>query len=188
MRKLPHWTLTQKRPSIYDTESATAVEQTAKVYGAMQELIDEYNDFVDKLNAEIEAFETSTNQDIECFKTTMTELQTNFIECIDTKIAKQDKEIADAVSFMKDNLGQYVVQVIDEMKTNGELSEAIMNAFNNMELRVSAIETKLGYVYSPENEELNLMITAGDVAVYNDMLNVYNIDKDNEELEIGGLS
>lgn len=188
MRKLPHWTLTQKRPAIYDTESATAVEQTAKIYGAMNELIDEYNAFVDNLNAEIEAFETSTNQDIECFKTSMTELQTNFIECVDTKIAKQDKEIADAVSFMKDNLSQYVIQVIDEMKANGELSEAIMNAFNNMELRVSAIETKLGYVYNPDTEELDLLLTAGDVAVYNDMLNVYNIDRENEELEIGGLA
>lgn len=188
MRKLPHWTLTQKRPSIYDTESATVVEQTAKLYGAMQELIDEYNAFVDKTNEEIEAFETSTNQDIECFKTNMTKIQNDFIACVDTKIAKQDKEIDDAVSFMKDNLSQYVVQVIDEMKTNGELSDAIMNAFNNMELRVSAIETKLGYVYVPENEELNLMITSGDVAVYNDMLNTYNLDRENEELEIGGLS
>ena len=188
MRQLPHWTLTQKRPALYDTESATAVEQTAKVYGAMNELIDEYNTFVDNVNAEIERFETDTNQNFECFTTNITKIQSDFMECVNTKIAKQDNVIADAVSFMKDNLGQYVQQVIDEMKTNGELSDAIMNAFNNMELRVSAIETKLGYVYSPENEELNLMITAGDVAVYNDMLNSYNIDRENEELEIGGLS
>lgn len=43
IKKLPHWVVNDNRPAFYDTESATAIEQTAKLYGAMSEVIDEVN-------------------------------------------------------------------------------------------------------------------------------------------------
>lgn len=43
MLRLPQWVLTNKYPSIYDSESKTVTEQTARVYGAMNEMIDGFN-------------------------------------------------------------------------------------------------------------------------------------------------
>ncbi len=150
MRKLSHWTLTQKRPAIYDTESATAVEQTAKVYGAMNELIDEYNAFVDKTNEEIKAFEEDTNKDIVEFKTNMTKIQSDFIECVETKINE-------AVSYMKTNLSTSITTTIDEMKTNGELDEAVLNAVDDIGTRVATLEnTEYALVYEDGTENLIL--------------------------------
>lgn len=43
IENMPNWCITDKHPAFYDTESATAIEQTAKLYGAMQNLIDTFN-------------------------------------------------------------------------------------------------------------------------------------------------
>lgn len=61
MEKLPHWVLTDKNPAFYDTESATAIEQTAKLYGAVNELIEDFN----QLDEETTNHLSEQDQDIE---------------------------------------------------------------------------------------------------------------------------
>ena len=92
MQKLPKWVLTGRRPAFYDTESATALEQTAKVYGAMQELIDEYNTFVDEMNAKFEELETETGANIDEFKIAMSQQFQDFIDVVELKLQGQDAE------------------------------------------------------------------------------------------------
>lgn len=82
IKPLPNWVLTKNYPAFYDTESVTAIEMVAKLYGAMQELITDYNKFIDDINQGIEDFENGVNADIEA----------------------QNKIIEDAVKYMKDNL------------------------------------------------------------------------------------
>lgn len=62
MKMLPLWVLPPTLPSVYDAESATALEMTAKVYGAMRELISEYNTFAATLNANIQKFMEETDE------------------------------------------------------------------------------------------------------------------------------
>ena len=59
---LPHWVLTDKFPSVYDRESVTAISMVAKLYGKMEELIADYNEFVDGVNHAIAEFENEAVQ------------------------------------------------------------------------------------------------------------------------------
>ena len=59
MQPLPKWVLTNPLPGVYDTESGTAADMTAKVYKAMAELIEEYNAFANAANAAMESFTES---------------------------------------------------------------------------------------------------------------------------------
>jgi len=146
MRKLPIWNLTTKRPAFYDMESLTAVEQTAKIYGAMQELIDEYNTFATELNKSIEEFEKGTNQDLECFKTEMTTLIENYIKSIDMKIS------------------QDLTKVIAEMIDDGTLDEGVLEVFDHLDTRVQTLENTdyvLKYQDGTENLILEKVINGG---------------------------
>ena len=104
MYKLRHWVLTDKFPAFYDAESATAIEQTAKVYGAFNELVDEYNNFVDVYNQHVEEFEQGMVTDMEAFQVGIRQEFQDFIDTVDLKIKNQDAVIADAVQYMKTNL------------------------------------------------------------------------------------
>lgn len=68
MRLLPKWALVTPFPAAYDFESLTITQQTARVYGAMNEMIREYNNFVDQINKEIESFVGSSETEISNFK------------------------------------------------------------------------------------------------------------------------
>lgn len=131
MNLMPHWSLTGKNPAFYDTESATAIEQTAKVYGAMQTLITEYNAFVDEYNKSIVDFESSTEKNIDEFKTCITELISNYIHSVDMQI--------DGVkNYIVDNIRQTTQELLDEAIRLGEL--------------------KIVDIYNEENENLTLVV------------------------------
>jgi len=65
---LPKWILPPTMPSIYDSESATALEMVAKVYGAVSKVVEDYNVFVDQINEEIRSFTSSSEEEITNFK------------------------------------------------------------------------------------------------------------------------
>jgi hypothetical protein len=129
MKLLPHWSLTGSNPAFYDTESATAIEQTAKVYGAMQTLITEYNAFVDAMNKEITSFEDNTKADIEQFKSNMIKIMNDYTECMDTKIDT-------AILYMMDNIVGTTTTLVNEALADG---------------RIVITEQ-----YDPNNESLNI--------------------------------
>lgn len=170
---LPHWCVSSKYPAFYDTESATAIEQTAKLYGKIQELIEDYNKFVDEINKHILEFINSVNSDQAEFEERMTKVIHDYLDYMNMRMDAQDKEIRDAVSYMKDNLSQSITQIIAEMKEMGELDEAILNAIDNIGERVTTLETtaanhntrletiensKTYLNYNADTKELNLII------------------------------
>ena len=122
MYKLRHWVLTDKFPAFYDAESATAIEQTAKVYGAFNELVDEYNNFVDVYNQHAEEFEQGMVTDMEAFQVGIRQEFQDFIDTVDLKIKNQDAVIADAVQYMKTNLNNSIKALLTSMSVAGELT------------------------------------------------------------------
>ena len=56
MNQLPKWVLANPFPAIHDFESLTVIDQTARLYGAMQSLIDEYNAFAEEANKQLASF------------------------------------------------------------------------------------------------------------------------------------
>ena len=145
MRQLPHWCLTNRKPGFYDTESATVVQETAKLYRAMQELINEYNEFVEQLQSEINEFTESTNKNYEEFTNHINKIMHEYIMKIDEKIKMQDLVINNAVDYFKNNL----VATVDSL-----LKDYIDNGYIFIELSDN---------YNSETEELELVSTIGHV-------------------------
>ena len=114
MNLLPHWSITDMHPAFYDVESGTAIEQTARLYGAMQTLIGEYNQFADKCNKNITEFEQSTNQDIETFKVGMRQEFQDFIDTVDLHIQTQDNEIKSALTYIRNEVDKIAREIIIE--------------------------------------------------------------------------
>jgi exonuclease V gamma subunit len=142
IKHLPHWVLTDLQPAFYDVESGTTLQQTAKIYGKMQELIDLYNEFVTKVNKYIKDFEDGIIEDFEEFRNCIIKVMNDYIETIDTKINLQDTKINDAIEYMKDNI----------VSTTSEL---FSQALQDGDIRASLVEN-----YNPTTEELTLSIQA----------------------------
>lgn len=147
IRKLPHWVITNRKPAFYDSESATAIEQTARLYGKMQELIDEYNSFVDTINKEIDIFMSSTRQNITEFKMSMEQKFSDFVKLVELKIDTQDQVIAEAVDYMKTNLPTTLNELLLELFESGRVT--------------------LDFTYNQETESLDIsgvvVVEEGDI-------------------------
>lgn len=167
MKLLPHWAIPNKFPAVLETESMTVLEQTGRLYAAMQELIAEYNKYVDDLNSAIEDFENGTNQNIEDFKKCVADMLANHIKCMDIKMDLQNEQIANAVQYMKDNIRTVTFEAIETMFKNGEVTFAYRydSANENLDMTINYglvegggvtpnIETLETDEYNPETESL----------------------------------
>lgn len=157
IKPLSNWAYLDSKFAFSDTESATAIEQTAKVYRKIQELIEDYNKNVEQINKLIADFTEGINKDQEEFIKSINKIMHDYIHSIDTKIDLQNKEVNDAVNYMKTNLSTSISEIVSEMKTNGELDVAIANGFDNLGTRVEVLEnTEYTLVYEPGTENLIL--------------------------------
>lgn len=149
---LPHWCITTLKSAFYDMESLTAVEQTGRLYKTIQDLIEDYNKYVDEINSTINEFITSADKDQTAFEDKINKIVHDYIAMMDTKIAHQDREIEEAIQYMKDNLSESVASLVTEMKEQGELSEAILGSLNELEPRMTNAETKITTLETATNE------------------------------------
>ena len=134
MMFLPHWHLTDNKPAFIDSESGTVIRQTARVYGAMQELIKEYNEFADETNKILETFQGDTKENQKCFVTYINTLIENFINTVNTEIDKQNLKIGEDIE-----------------KTTA----------NIIEQKIKSGEFNVGVVYNEETENLEIVVTEG---------------------------
>lgn len=142
LKHLPKWILTDKQPAFYDTESGTTLQQTAKLYGKMQELITLYNEFITKVNKYISDFEDGIITDFEEFRNCIIKTMNDYIETIDTKINLQDTKINDAIEYMKDNIVATATDLFNQALQNGDITASLNESYN------------------PTTEELTLSIQA----------------------------
>jgi hypothetical protein len=178
IKMLPHWVLENPTAAFYDTESGSSIEQTARVYAKMQELIEDYNKFVDDINKHIADHEAGLYESNEAFKTCIINTIENYIKSIDMRIDFQDMKIAnqdaiiseqntrvdDAVIYFKVRVDETIEDLINEMKTSGEFDQSILdaidnitNSYNTLNERVSTLEnTSYSIVYDSYKEEIIL--------------------------------
>ena len=64
MQVLPKWIIANPFPALHDFESLTVLDQTARIYGAMNQLIDEWNKMIEQISA-FEKSETETREEFE---------------------------------------------------------------------------------------------------------------------------
>lgn len=53
IKQLPDWCIANEYPAFYDTESMTVLDQTARLYGKVREMIDFTNDAVNYMKTNI---------------------------------------------------------------------------------------------------------------------------------------
>ena len=140
IRPLPYWVVAESEPAFYETEGATAIQMVAKLYGKVKELISDYNTFAEEINEHISEYEEGLYTSFEEFKTEIETTMNNYIDSIDTRMDLQDAKIDDAVLYMKANIKDTVTELIEEMKDSGELDQAILDAFDNADVRLTALE------------------------------------------------
>lgn len=131
IKHLPHWVLTDLQPAFYDVESGTTLQQTAKMYGKMQELIDLYNEFVTKVNKYITDFESGIIKDFEEFRNCIIKVMNDYIETIDTKINIQDTKIEEAINYMKNTIVQTATELFEQALISGTIRANLVNTYNS---------------------------------------------------------
>lgn len=174
---LPKWALTNTSPSFYETESGTVIEQTAKMYAKMNELVDAFNKYTNDVNTIIEEFEKSTTDDIELFKTGLRQEFQDFIDVIDLKIlelnnlsvdlinqvdvkfAEQDLKIQNAETYMKSNLESVSEDIIDLKIASEELYVAIKvdEGAEEMIIVGSNYEDSNSIIYTSSEERIDIV-------------------------------
>ena len=169
MIQLPKWLLLEKYPAFYDVESATAIEQTARLYGVMRDLISDYNSFIEKIEKSIIDFETGTDKDLEEFKVAIRQEFQDFIDNIHLRYLEQDNKLNKAVRFMTDNIQDSIITIIDDMKNSGELSDVIMTAFDNLNTRLTQeienINTQISQEIEARKQAINEEASARKQAI-----------------------
>ena len=75
MQTLPKWIIANPFPALHDFESLTVLEQTARIYGAMNQMIDEWNKMVEQISA----FEKSETESREEYEMKLTKVIREFI-------------------------------------------------------------------------------------------------------------
>ena len=155
LKHLPHWVLTDPQPAFYDCESATAVQQTAKIYAKIQELITLYNEFTKEVNRYITEFEDGIIEDFNCFQNCIIKTMDDYIATIDMKIDLQDSKIEESIN----NQNATIQNAVDYMKENlvSTVTTLFNNAVQNRDITANLLET-----YDSSNESLVLSIVASE--------------------------
>ena len=155
LKHLPHWVLTNPQPAFYDCESATAVQQTAKIYAKIQELITLYNEFTNEVNKYITEFEEGIIKDFNCFQNCIIKTMNDYIETIDMKINLQDSKIEESIN----NQNAIIQNAVDYMKENlvSTVTTLFNNAVHNGDITANLLED-----YDSDDESLVLSIVASE--------------------------
>lgn len=141
IKPLPHWDISNRHVSFYDTESRTAIEQTARLHAKMQELVIQVNKFIDDINYEIVEYEKQNDSNFDEFKNCIIKKFNDYIETVHLKIHKQDKAITtkfnaqdkiieDAVDYLKINLEQFVSESFYNALQNGEIKAELQTEYD----------------------------------------------------------
>lgn len=139
--------LLQPFPSIYELQSATNTEMVAKLHGAMNNLITNYNKFVEDISTELETFSGSTSTEIQIFT-----------QSVEKRINDQFNELNAQFLKLQADLREYAAQYLESVQ--GVLPPAT-TADNGKILQVLKGEWTLAtpaFKYDPETESLNLII------------------------------
>lgn len=148
MKLLPIWVRPDTLPAFNDAESSTALEQTYKVYKAMNELITEYNAFAESVNKQIIDFVAKYNGDIEIFTTSLRQEFQDFIDVVDVKISSMTESVTNSVL---ENVNTYV--------NSAEFAEKVLNILNATISEINTEITTIKSTLNTINADLNTIKT-----------------------------
>ena len=180
MLKLPHWVIPDKFPVFYDHESATVIEMVAKMHGVINELVDEYNKFIDETNTTLENYINKANGDNEIFRVELRQEFQDFIDVVELKIESFNSQLENKIDgvvqdiFDRDVSGRLEVIKSDLMSEFTTFRDIITTEVESIKSNMATVarqilnealssgDVSLGSVYDSTNESLTITIE-GDI-------------------------
>ena len=132
IKPLPSWAIINRFPAFYEGESLTAIEQTARIYAKVNELITTYNRFVTENNAELTELEQQVQKDLSCAIRTIIKLTDSYITQVELRLGHQDRKLDEQYKALTDDITDTVDSLIRQMKEAGELDQVILDAIDNL--------------------------------------------------------
>lgn len=168
IEKLQPWAFGHN-PAFDDKESLTAIQQTAKIYEKVNELIESYNGFGEDLRKDFEKFKTDSNTNYSEFISLVENKFNSFKNTIDLKISEQDTKINNSLSeyerkvnetllYFKTNLPNSIKNEIEKMKNSGELDTAIYEALDNIHIALENYKSELNTKFADYKTSINAKI------------------------------
>ena len=113
MKQIPAWVLTNPLPAVHDLESRTSVEMVARLYAAMQSLINEVNEHIAQVNKTVGENDTELKNTLQEFEHKFTCISNDLVQTVreyeKTMDGKINAAVAEAVSTGK------IVEVYDPL-------------------------------------------------------------------------
>ncbi len=153
IQKLPNWVVANKFPAFYDTESLTSIEQTARLYGAINQMIESYNTFISIVDEDLANFSQEYQHNNEVHEVSIRQLIQDFFDSVETKLQLQDSKIATVESSLTVNIGRAVANEIQK----GNVNVAMLYNENeeNLEFAISEeLSASQELIYDEANEQL----------------------------------
>lgn len=180
---LRHWSLNRTIPTIDDTESLSVLELVGKNTTKINEIVKDYNKFVDDINKVINEFENGLYEDFDCFKKKITKIVHDYIMMIDERIKLQDLHIDETIVYIKDNLVSYIKEnfaitlkeLIAEGLLEGDIFDELYAKFDEMELTLNNLIANIGDTANLSDEVKN---TEGETSVVDSINNLNNLRKE----------
>lgn len=120
---LPRWNLNPNRSSFYDRDAGTLLELASKLHASMNELIEDYNNFVESVTNNINEFEADAANDINLLKTGLRQEFQDFIDTVDLKIQHIETNVS---SDYIDELAQRIYNLEQQYETGlAEINAAL---------------------------------------------------------------
>lgn len=148
MQPLPKWVLPPTMPSVFESESFTAMEAVARLYGATKQLIEEYNEFAAALQKEVNNFSSSSAAEID-----------RFTKEIENRLACKFNDINAQIQAAKTGLTEFALKWLEE--NHPDALPVVTAADNGKIMMVSGGEwgpVIPAFTYDPDTETLTLNI------------------------------
>ena len=163
---LPKWHLMPNRPSFYDTDSKTLLELSSTLHSAMNNLIEDYNKFVDSVNNKITEFTESETQNREVFEVAIRQEFQDFINTVDLKLGGFRTEMNNYKTAMDSKYSGFTSGV---NTTIAGMQRTLQDTIANMEqITIDTVNQAIadgrivvGVVYNDETEEMNIIANGG---------------------------
>ena len=115
---LPPISLWGNRASFYDSDSVSLLELSSKLHASMNEIIDDYNKFVESTSKSVNDFEREHLEKQEVFIVALRQEFQDFIDTINLKVQQQDDDIEKIVK----NITSEVLKSVNEAVSSGKLT------------------------------------------------------------------
>ena len=133
-------------------------------YNALMKTWESAIDGVDKAYlAELDNFKKEINQKESQFTSNITTQFNSFKKTVNDKLAEQDRTITESVVYIKSNISQYITNLVQQMQENGEIDEAIAQAYVSLGNRITSIN---GLV-TTQGEQINELFSAFNGNTFN---------------------